>query len=234
VLHVGRDSRLDYIALQRWNSETWHIATHRAALGPNAKLRFFGFTLGAKLQKAYWEALLEGTGAEAEIRGVCLGGDAQHLDHQSLQSHGAPETVSDLLLKVAVRDKARSVYSGLIYVAPEAVHANGYVKNQNLMLSRQAKADSVPRLEIRANDVRCGHGATAGHIDDDERFYIMARGVPPEQADALIVRGFMDDVVGRVPYPPLASWLGRLLDEEISGESQFGLNLAGEDLEAAV
>jgi Fe-S cluster assembly protein SufD len=234
VLNIGRDSRLDYVALQRWNSETWHMATHRATLGPNAKLRFFGFTLGAKLQKAYWEALLEGTGAEAEIRGVCLGGEAQHLDHQSLQSHRAPETVSDLLLKVAVRDKARSVYSGLIYVAPEAVHANGYVKNQNLMLSRQAKADSVPRLEIRANDVRCGHGATAGHIDDDERFYLMARGVPPEQADALIVRGFMDDVVGRVPYPPLASWLGRLLDEEISGESQFGLNLAGEDLEAAV
>jgi len=233
VLNIGRDSRLDYCAVQRWNDETWHIATHRATLGPNAKLRFFGFTLGAKLQKAYWETLLEGAGAEAELRGVCLGGGAQHLDHQSLQSHRAPDTRSDLLLKVAVRDKARSVYSGLIYVAPEAVHADGYVKNQNLMLSRQAKADSVPRLEIRANDVRCGHGATAGHIDDDERFYLMARGVPPEQADALIVRGFMDDVVGRVPYPPLAAWLGRMLDEEISGESAAVLDPGADDVGAA-
>src|SRR5207302_8998011 len=150
---------------------------------------------------------------------ICLGSDPQHHDHQTLQAHRGPETRSRLLLKTAVRDQARSVYGGLIDVAPEAVHADGYVENRNLLLSRGAKADSVPRLEIRANDVRCGHGATAGHIDDDERFYLMARGVPPEQADALIVRGFMDDVVGRVPYPPLAGWLGHLLDEEISGES---------------
>ena len=89
------------------------------------------------------------------------------------------------------------------------------MQNRNLLLSRGAKADSVPRLEIRANDVRCGHGATAGHIDDDERFYLMARGVPRDEADALIVRGFMDAVVDRVPHPGVAAGIGRALDAAI-------------------
>jgi Fe-S cluster assembly protein SufD len=215
ALSVGRDARLDYCGLQLWGQGVWHIATQRATLGANAKLRFFGVTLGAHLQKAYWEALLDGTGAEADICGLALASGTQHIDHQSLQAHRAPETRSDLRLKVAVRDTARSVYSGLIEVAPQAVHADGYVQNRNLLLSKGAKADSVPRLEIRANDVRCGHGATAGHIDDDERFYLMARGVPREDADALIVRGFMDDVVGRIPHAGLSGFVGELLDEEI-------------------
>ena len=223
ALTAGRDSRLDYIALQQWGEGAWHVATHRVSLGANAKLRFFGATFGARLQKAYWEALLDGTGAEADIAGVCFGDGEQHLDHQSLQAHRAPETRSNLLLKVAVRDRARSVYSGLIEVAPAAVHADGYVQNRNLLLSQGAKADSVPRLEIRANDVKCGHGATAGHIDDEQRFYFMTRGVPREDADSLIVRGFMDDVIARVPHPGVANLLGTLLDSEIAGQPQSGV-----------
>jgi len=223
ALTAGRDSRLDYIALQQWGEGAWHVATHRASLGANAKLRFFGATFGARVQKAYWEANLDGTGAEADIAGVCFGDGDQHLDHQSLQAHRAPETRSNLLLKVAVRDQARSVYSGLIEVAPAAVHADGYVQNRNLLLSHGAKADSVPRLEIRANDVKCGHGATAGHIDDEQRFYFMTRGVPREDADSLIVRGFMDDVIARVPHAGVANLLGTLLDSEIAGEPQSGV-----------
>ena len=224
ILSAGRDASLDYITMQQWGERTWHVATHRAALGANARLRFFGVTLGAHLQKAYWEVLLEGTGAEADIAGVCFAESDQHIDHQSLQAHRAPETRSNLLLKVAVRDRARSVYGGLIDVAPEAVHADGYVQNRNLLLSHGAKADSVPRLEIRANDVRCGHGATAGHIDDDQRFYFMSRGVPKPEADALIVRGFMDDVINRVPHEGIAGLIAELLDAEVAGEPVLGLS----------
>ena len=223
VMVAGRDAHLDYIALQQWGDRTWHIATHRATLGAQARLRFFAATLGARLQKAYWDVILDGVGAEADIAGVCFGEQDQHLDHQSLQAHRAAETRSNLLLKVAVRDRARSVYSGLIDVAPEAVHADGYVQNRNLILSHGAKADSVPRLEIRANDVRCGHGATAGHIDDDQRFYFMSRGVPREDADSLIVRGFMDDAIARVPHPGVARLIAGLLDAEVAGEPQVGL-----------
>jgi Fe-S cluster assembly protein SufD len=223
TLVLGRDARLDYHALQQWGEGVWHIATQRCVLGPDARLRFFGATLGARLQKAYWETILDGRGAESDIYGVCFGDGTQHLDHQSLQAHRGAETRSNLLLKVAVRDRARSVYSGLIDVAPEAVHADGYVQNRNLLLSGGAKADSVPRLEIKANDVRCGHGATAGHVDSDQRFYLMSRGVPRVEAEALIVRAFFDDVVQRAPDPGFATLVTELLEAEIAGMTQAGL-----------
>jgi Fe-S cluster assembly protein SufD len=226
LLSAGRDARLDYHTVQQWGEGVWHIALQRAVLDANAKLRFTGITLGSRLQKAWWEVLLDGIGSEADILGICFGDGTQHIDHQSLQAHRGAETRSNLLLKVAVRDRARSVYGGMIDVAPSAVHADGYVANRNLLLSEGAKADSIPRLEIRANDVKCGHGATAGHIDSDQRFYLMARGVPPEEASSLIVRGFMDDVLDRVPHRGFAELAGTLLDAEIAGGSVAGVGAA--------
>jgi Fe-S cluster assembly protein SufD len=223
ILAAGRDARLDYNTVQQWGEGVWHVAMQRTILDANAKLRFMGVTLGARLQKVWWEVLLEGVGSEADVLGICFGDGTQHFDHQSLQAHVGPETRSNLLLKVAVRDRARSVYGGMIDVAPTAVHADGYVANRNLLLSQGAKADSIPRLEIRANDVKCGHGATAGHIDSDQRFYLMARGVPPEEASSLIVRGFMDDVLDRVPHRGFAELAGALLDAEIAGGSVAGV-----------
>ena len=223
MLNVGRDAHLEYVLLQQWGERVWHVATHRATLEANARLRFFGATLGSHLQKAYWEVLLDGAGAEADIAGVCFAESDQHIDHQSLQAHRARDTRSDLLLKVAVRDRARSVYSGLIDVEADAVHADGYVQNRNLLLSEGAKADSVPRLEIKANDVRCGHGATAGHIDEEQRFYFQSRAVSRADADALIVRGFLDDVIHRVAHPGLQRLIAGLFEAEVSGLPQLGL-----------
>ena len=223
LLSAGRDARLDYCTVQQWGGGVWHVAVQRAVLDANAKLRFTGITLGSRLQKVWWEVMLDGIGSEADILGICFGDGTQHIDHQSLQAHRGAETRSNLLLKVAVRDQARSVYGGMIDVAPSAVHADGYVANRNLLLSQGAKADSIPRLEIRANDVKCGHGATAGHIDSDQRFYLMARGVPPEEASQLIVRGFMDDVLDRVPHRGFAELAGALLDAEIAGGAVAGV-----------
>ena len=224
---LGRDARLDHCVLQQWSAAVWHIALHRSVIGDNARLRFFGATLGARLQKAYWEALLDGRGAEAEIDGLAFGDDEQHLDHQSLQAHRAPQTTSRFALKVAVRDRARSVYSGLIDVEPQAQQTDAYVQNRNLILGSEAIADSVPRLEIRANDVRCGHGATAGHIDDEQRLYLMSRGVPAEEADRIIVRGFFDDALVHCPHPGVAALVGDLLDGELAGASLAGVDTVG-------
>jgi Fe-S cluster assembly protein SufD len=223
ILSAGRDARLDYDTVQQWGEGVWHIALQRAVLDANAKLRFMGVTLGARLQKAWWEVMLDGVGSEADVLGICFGDGTQHFDHQSLQAHRGRETRSNLLLKVAVRDHARSVYGGMIEVAPTAVHTDAYVANRNLLLSQGAKADSIPRLEIQANDVKCGHGATAGHIDSDQRFYLMARGVPPEEASSLIVRGFMDDVLDRVAHRGFAELAGALLDAEIAGGTVAGV-----------
>ncbi|HSP65560.1 MAG TPA: Fe-S cluster assembly protein SufD [Candidatus Deferrimicrobium sp.] len=225
VVVAGRDAHLDHHVLQQWGEGAWHVALHRTLLAENARLRMFGATLGSRLQKAYWEVMLDGPGAEAEITGLAFGDASQHLDHQSLQAHRAPQTTSRLKLKVAVRDRARSVYSGLIDVDRVAQQTDAYVQNRNLILSHGATADSVPRLEIRANDVRCGHGATAGHIDDDHRFYLMARGVTEADADRLIVRGFLDDALAHCPHPGVAELVGELLDHELEGEAQAGIAL---------
>ncbi len=228
VVVAGRDAHIDHHVLQQWGEGAWHVAMHRSLLAQNARLRMFGATLGSRLQKAYWEVMLDGPGAEAEIAGLAFGDASQHLDHQSLQAHRAPQTTSRLKLKVAVRDHARSVYSGLIDVDRVAQQTDAYVQNRNLILSHGATADSVPRLEIRANDVRCGHGATAGHIDDDHRFYLMARGVTEADADRLIVRGFLDDALAHCPHPGVADLVGELLDHELEGEAQAGITLVAE------
>ncbi|HZS14137.1 MAG TPA: Fe-S cluster assembly protein SufD [Candidatus Dormibacteraeota bacterium] len=226
LMVLGDGARLDYHHVQQWGAGAWHFATHRAVLGRNARLRVFGATLGSRLQKVYWDALLDGNGSEALLTGVCFGDETQHLDLQSLQRHRGESTHSDLVHKVAVRDKAVSVYSGLIDVEKQAQHADGYVQNRNLMLGEGAKASGIPRLEIKANDVRCSHGVTAGHIDDEQRFYLESRGVPREEADRLIVRGFMQDALDRTPHAGVRDLVARLLDAEIHGRSQAGLEAA--------
>jgi len=229
LLTLDDGARLDYHVVQQWGAGAWHFATHRATLGRNARLRVFGATLGSRLQKVYWDALLDGTGSDAQLTCVCFGDETQHLDLQSLQRHRGENTHSDLLHKVAVRDRAVSVYSGLIDVEKQAQHTDGYVQNRNLMLGGSAKASGIPRLEIKANDVRCSHGVTAGHIDDDQRFYLESRGVPLDEADRLIVRGFMQDALDRAPHAGVRELVGRLLDAEIEGHSQAGVEAPGED-----
>jgi Fe-S cluster assembly protein SufD len=213
-------ARLDDIAVQQLPPATWHVALRRAGCGEAARYRLMGATLGARVQKSYWDVHLDGRGSEADILAVCFADGDQHLDHQSLQLHRGADTRSNLLLKVAARDHAQSVYGGLIDVLPEAIHADGYVVNRNLLLSHGASASGVPRLEIKANDVRCGHGTTVGHVDDEERFYLMARGVPAEEADRLVVRGYFADVLDRVPLETVRDWLLSLVDAEIGDSAR--------------
>lgn len=220
---ADQNAQVDYCTVQRWGIGAWHVATQRTTLGRDARLRMFGAALGARLQKVYWEALLTDTGADARIDGIVVGDGRQHLDTQSLQAHRAPQTSSNLLLKVAVRDSARSVYSGLIEVDKVAQKTDGYVANRNLLLSEGARASGVPRLEIKADDVRCGHGATVGHIDEEQRFYLESRGVPTDEADRIIVRGFFDEVLQHSPHQGFAAMVNGLLDIEVGGRSAAGV-----------
>jgi Fe-S cluster assembly protein SufD len=124
----------------------------------------------------------------------------QHLDHDTQQNHLAPHTTSDLLFKGALKDSSRSVWQGMIYVAPGAQKTDGYQANRNLVLSPKARADSIPGLEILADDVRCTHGATVGKIDPDSIFYLLSRGIPYDEAEHLIVEGFFDPIMQRIPF----------------------------------
>ncbi len=160
--------------------------------------------------KANVETIHQGPGAHSEILGILFGKDAQHFDFHTLQDHVSPHTGSDLLYKSALRDRSRSIYTGLIRIRKEAQKSDAYQANRNLLLSQGAKADSIPMLEIEANDVRCTHGVAAGPIDEEQAFYLMSRGLSPEQAESLIVEGFFHEVLRRIPL--------QTLDEELLQE----------------
>ncbi|MCZ7554017.1 MAG: SufD family Fe-S cluster assembly protein [Anaerolineales bacterium] len=165
-----------------------------------AQLDWIFGAIGSHLTKNFSEIDLIGQGATGRMSGFYFTDGVQHLDHDTQQNHLAPNTTSDLLFKGALREKSRSVWQGMIYVAPGAQHADGYQANRNLILSREARADSIPGLEILADDVRCTHGATVGKIDADQVFYCRSRGIEYEEAERLIVEGFFEPIMQRIPF----------------------------------
>jgi Fe-S cluster assembly protein SufD len=130
--------------------------------------------------------------------GVFFADEDQHFDHRSLQDHVAPNCTSDLLYKGALRDRSRAVYSGWVHVRPDAQKTDAMQTSRNIVLSEHAKADAIPNLEIEANDVRCGHAASVGPVDEDAIFYLTSRGIPRDEAERLIVSGFFQEVLDRV------------------------------------
>jgi Fe-S cluster assembly protein SufD len=208
-LSAGDGAQLSYASVQVLGSETWHIARVAAVAGRDATLRTFSMGLGAAYDRSRTDALAEGPGSSTELRSAYLGTDSQVHDIRTLQDHAAAHTTSDLLCKGAVAGTARSVYSGLIRVRRGAVRTNAFQTNHNLVLEEGAHADSVPNLDIEENDVRCSHASTVGPVDEDQRYYLESRGIPPARAERLIVLGFFDDIVQRCPVSALVPRLRR-------------------------
>ena len=198
-VELARGAHLTHVVFQRCGDQTVLQSTVRARVGQEARYDVRWNLLGAAWQKSYFEVLMLGDGSDTRLVGLCVGRQKQHYDVQTLQDHVAQGAVSDLLYRVAVADRSRSVYAGLIRVEEGAQKTNAYVQNRNLLLSPLAKSDSNPTLEILANDVRCTHGSTAGRIDDNQLFYCESRGIAREQARRLIVEGFFADVVDSFP-----------------------------------
>ncbi len=192
-------AQVRYIQLQDWGYSVWNFTTQRALLQQDAVVNTLNVSLGSKLSKAFIASNLVGPGATAEMLGLYFADDSQHLDHQTRQWHVAPYASSDLLYKGALKDRARTVFSGLIKVFPQAQRTDAYQANRNLILSPNARADTIPNLEIGANDVRCTHGATVGQVEEEYIFYLMSRGISRPEAVKLIVDGFFDEVIERVP-----------------------------------
>jgi Fe-S cluster assembly protein SufD len=199
-LHVGEEANLRFVELQSWGEHVWNFSHERARLERDAKMDWIFGALGSRLTKNFSEINLEGEGSTARMSGFYFTDGEQHLDHDTQQNHLAPHTTSDLLFKGALEDRSRSVWQGMIHVAPVAQRTDGYQANRNLVLSKHARADSIPGLEIQADDVRCTHGATVGKIDETELFYLLSRGIPDRDARRLIVEGFFDPIMQRIPY----------------------------------
>ena len=214
-LFVEQGAKLEYVSIQSLSPETWHFASHRARVERDAELDWVAGGFGSKKGKVRIENDLAGQGATSRVTGAYFADGDQHLDYDTLQEHQAPNTTSDFAFKGALRDEATAVWRGMIRVEPEAQKTNAYQENRNLLLSPKAHADSIPGLEIQANDVRCTHGATVSQVDRDQLFYAMARGLTRSDAERLILRGFFQDVLDRIELEPVREALGEALEARI-------------------
>ena len=212
---VGQAAKVEYVSVQSLSRQTWHFASHHARVERDAELDWVAGGFGSAKGKVRIQNDLAGPGATSRVTGAYFADGTQHLDYDTFQEHIAPDTTSDFAFKGALRDEARAVWRGMIRVEQDAQKTNAYQENRNLLLSKSAHADSIPGLEILANDVRCTHGATLGQVDRDQLFYLMARGLTRAEAERLIVRGFFQDVLDRVELEPVRQALGDALEARI-------------------
>jgi Fe-S cluster assembly protein SufD len=212
---VEPNAKLEYVSIQNVSHGTWHFATHRARVERGAELDWVAGGFGSKKGKIRIENDLAGEGATSRVTGAYFADGDQHLDYDTLQQHLAPHTTSDFAFKGVLMDSATSVWRGMIRVAKDAQKTNAYQENRNLLLSPKAHADSIPGLEILANDVRCTHGATVSQVNRDELFYCMARGLSRAEAELLIVRGFYQEIFDRIELAPVREALQSVLEARL-------------------
>jgi Fe-S cluster assembly protein SufD len=199
-IQVMQNASMKFVELQSWGEHVWNFSHERARVERSGNLDWIFGAIGSRLTKNFTELDLAGEGAQGRMSGFYFTDDSQHLDHDTQQNHLAPRTNSDLLFKGALKGKSRSVWQGMIYVAPGAQQTDGYQANRNLVLSDQARADSIPGLEILADDVRCTHGATVGKLEEEPLFYLKSRGIPQAEAEKIVVEGFFDPIFQRIPF----------------------------------
>jgi Fe-S cluster assembly protein SufD len=220
-IYAGPNSKIRYVALQEWGEGVTHLSVQRAFIDRDADLRSLGVAFGASLARAEVESVLEGDGGSSEMLGVYFADGEQHFDHRSIQDHLGSQTASDLLYKGVLRDRSRTIYSGTVIIQKGAHKCDAYQTNRNILLSDEAKADSIPNLEILSNDpVRCGHAASVGPVDEDTLFYIQSRGIPFDEAQKIVVFGFLQEVLDRVTLPEVRGGLEQAILQEIERDER--------------
>lgn len=216
-LLLGSGANLRYVSLQDWDRQMFEFSHERARVGRDAQLDWVKGTMGGKLVKAFVEVELDGQGADARVSGMFFADHDQLFDHDTQQNHNAPLTHSDLLFKGAAKDTARSVWQGMIKSLPKMQKIDGFQASRNLVLSEDARMDGIPGLEIEADDVRCTHAATFGTIEDVPVFYLMSRGIARPDAELMVVQGFFDELLERVPFERVRERLYDALEAKIVG-----------------
>jgi Fe-S cluster assembly protein SufD len=199
-IKVMAGASLKFVELQSWGKHVWNFSHERIRVERDGNLDWIFGAIGSKLTKNFSELDLAGEGATGRMSGFYFTDGSQHLDHDTQQNHLAPHTTSDLLFKGALKGKSRSVWQGMIYVAKGAEKTDGYQANRNIVLDEGARADSIPGLEILADDVRCTHGATVGKLEEEPIFYLKSRGIPQQDAERVVVEGFFDPIMQRIPF----------------------------------
>ena len=216
-IFAAEGAKVTFVTLQRFGSGVVHLTTDRLVAGRDARITTLYTTLGSDLTRADVRCRLKAPGAHVDMLGLYLGEGTQHFDHETLQDHISPHASSNLLYKGALRDTGRSVFRGLIRVHPRAQRTDAYQTNRNLILSNQARADSLPNLEIGADDVRCSHAATVGQLDEEEIFYLQSRGLPKLEAMRLVIFGFFGEVLEQLELTGIRRELVRAIERKLYG-----------------
>jgi Fe-S cluster assembly protein SufD len=220
-LIVGAGANVKYVALQNYGRNVYDIRHERARIGANGQLDWIVGTMGGHFVKQFAEIELDGAAAFGRNSGLFFADTNQFFDHDTQQNHNAEHTTSDLLYKGALKDQSRTVWQGMIKVAPGAQKTDGFQANRNLMLSEEARADSIPGLEIEADDVRCTHAATVGKLDHDPVFYLISRGIPYQEAERLLVLGYFDPIMQRIPFEEVRERLTAHIEEKLARAPQM-------------
>jgi Fe-S cluster assembly protein SufD len=216
-------ARLRLMTVQELGLETYGIVQVRARLARDASFRLGEAGLGGKLGRLDLGVDLDGQGSSAEVTGLFFGHRNQVLDYRINMTHRGRKSTSEVLLKGAVEDQSQSVFAGLVRIEKPAIGTSAFETNRNLVLSADAKAHSVPILEILCDDVICGHGSSVGPLEEDHLYYLQSRGLGRARAERLLVRGFFGQVLDRLPIKGLQAALAEVLDRRfVAAESEAG------------
>ncbi len=218
-LYLGENSRLRYLSIQRWHNDMRHLAHQHASVGRDAHFTSLAVTLGGRVVKTVTESQLTAPGAESLLFGLTFGDGQQHIDHHTLQTHLAPNTLSDLLFKSALKDQAKAIYTGLIRMTHAAQQGAAYQASRNLLLSEACQANAIPQLEIAANDVKCSHGATMGPVDQNQLYYLTTRGLARPEAEQMLAAGFFEELIAKIPSAEMAELVRQAIAQKLENVS---------------
>ncbi len=214
-VHAGSQAKVNMVDLSQFGESVFAISRTSTFVGRDATLDYTTASLGAKQIKSVIETVMVARGGHSDIKGIVLGHGSEHISYNTIQEHASPDTTSNITFRVALKDSAASIYQGIVKVDKIAQRTNAFQSNKNLLLGSEARADSIPKLEILADDVKCSHGATVGPVDKEQLFYMMARGLSIKESEELIVTGFFAQVLNTITIKGAADWINALAAEKI-------------------
>ncbi|WP_309384937.1 Fe-S cluster assembly protein SufD [Cerasicoccus frondis] len=216
TIYAGPGAQVFRKIVQNFNDEALSFQLEANIADRDSQVKTIAVNLGSQYARLQNHTRIVGPGADVKMYGLTVSKSEQEFDQRTLQIHEAPNAVSDLLFKNALLDDSRTIFSGLIKVAKDAQQTDAYQTNRNLLLSKTAEANSLPGLEIEANDVKCSHGATTGQVDENELFYLMARGIPQQTAYQLLVFGFFEEIVEKISNEELRENVRKLVQAKFA------------------
>ena len=216
-IHVKPSAKVSFLDVQQANSDLFTVNRSNCLVDRDGRYESLTLALGGCQTKSDMATVLRAPGASSEVLGVVLGAGEEKYSFNTIQEHAATDTKSDINFRVALREKSSSVYQGIVKVDKVAQRTDAFQSNKNLLLDGTATADSIPKLEILADDVKCAHGATVGPVDREQIFYLMSRGVSRTTAEQLIVLGFFRQTLERSPFKNALSWLSENISRKMHG-----------------